>query len=97
MEMRPQVRRLWAFFLSLWIGPIEAAVDCTTLSLLTREAGLTVTFPMELTEAQYAKLYGCVAECDTKQALRDCIAIIANESAQTVTRGLFSRAFTEPL
>jgi hypothetical protein len=51
----------------------------TTLNLLTREGAVTVSYPVELTEEQYAKLYECVSECDTKQELRECIAMIANE------------------
>ncbi len=51
----------------------------TTLNLLTRDGAISVTFPGYLTGEQYAKLYECVVECDTKQALRECIAMVANE------------------
>ena len=53
--------------------------ETTTLNLLTREGAVTVTYAAKLTEAQYARLHECVIECDTKQQLRDLIAIVANE------------------
>jgi hypothetical protein len=51
----------------------------TTLNLLTREGAVTVTFPVELTEDQYAKLYAFVVDAQTRQELKDCLAMVANE------------------
>jgi hypothetical protein len=58
---------------------MEATADCTTLTLLTREGALGITFPVRLTEQQYAKLLSCVSDCDTKQEMTEAISMVSNE------------------
>lgn len=56
-----------------------ASMQSTTLNLLTRDGAVTVTYEAELSEPQYAKLYECVQEAQTRQELKECIAMAANE------------------
>ncbi|MBC7855799.1 MAG: hypothetical protein IAF94_20420 [Pirellulaceae bacterium] len=53
--------------------------ESTSLNLLTRDGAVAVSFPVRLTGKQYAKLHDCLHECGTKQALRECIAMVAKE------------------
>jgi hypothetical protein len=58
---------------------MQSTAKSTTLNLLTRDGSVTVTFPMELTEEQYAKLYALVVDAQTREELKDRIAMVANE------------------
>lgn len=52
----------------------------TTLSLLTRDGAVTVTFQGYLTSAQYAKLFESIQQySDSAIELKERIAMLANE------------------
>jgi hypothetical protein len=51
----------------------------TSLSLLTRDGAVLVTFAAVLTPAKYAKFYDCVQEADSKPELKTCIGQFAEE------------------
>ena len=51
----------------------------TSLSLLTREGAVVVTFAAILTPAQYAAFYDRVQEAATKAEMKACIDQVAQE------------------
>jgi hypothetical protein len=56
----------------------------TSLSLLTREGAVVVTFAAVLTPAQYARFYDCVRKAESKTELQACIGQFAEEYGLTV-------------
>jgi hypothetical protein len=56
----------------------------TSLSLLTREGAVVVTFAAVLTPSQYARFYDCVQEAGSKPELKACIGQFAEEYGLTV-------------
>ena len=51
----------------------------TSLSLLTREGAVEVTFAAVLTPEQYARFFECVQAATTKAEMKKCIQQVANE------------------
>jgi len=57
----------------------STATSSTTLSLLTREGALTVTFFATLTPAQYALLLERVCQVSTADRMRESLTLLANQ------------------
>jgi len=81
---RPEKARYLLFsppnsFLCRFGKPQSFRVMKTSLSLLTREGAIVVTFAAVLTPAQYAQFYDCVQEADSKPELKDCIGQFAEK------------------
>jgi hypothetical protein len=51
----------------------------TSLSLLTREGAVEVTFAAVLTPEQYARFFECVQAASTKAEMKACIEHVADE------------------
>lgn len=64
---------------------MESAADCKTFNFLTRDGAVAITFPAELTAEQYAQLLQCVIDCETKQQVKEYIAIMTNGWSMTAT------------
>ena len=56
----------------------------TSLSLLTREGAVVVTFAAVLTPAEYARFFDCVQEAGSKSELKACLSQFAEEHGLTV-------------